>query len=415
MANYAKKLLSCRQNPVWYLFLLSLILFIFVSCGKPSIRNMDREELFSLGLGKMENQIDLFQVPGIPFDKTNLIYRKGGRIYVVNGNSSKIMEFTPFGDLVFLLQNSDQNPKPVILSNEDQGEISSNRLARSFPFQNIGTVVVDSQKNIYVEDYVPKNQKEMDSEYPVVLYKRILRFDREGKYIDFVGQEGIGGAPFPFIESVFISREDELVVVTRMNTKWVVFWFSREGRALYRVDFEQANLPPYRNFISSLTKIVPEYNNRRLLIMITYYEEEINESTQTKDAIKNSLARIYRYNLETETYEDSLDIPASGKRKEVVGVTERDISAPSYEFLGTTIKNSYFFMRPAERNRFELLILKQDGATAIRRLFMIEDSELCFKDMNLSEEGILSALLCFQDEVKIVSWRSDKLLEEESP
>jgi hypothetical protein len=392
---------------------IPLVLLLLESCGKSTIESLNREELFSLGLGKMENQIDLFQVPGVPFKRNNRIYRKGGRIYISNGNSAKIMEFTTYGDLVFLLQNEEENPETIILESDDNREDFANRSAQSFPFQNIGSVVVDSQKRLYVEDEVPPDQREVDDNTGVVYYKRILLFDRDGILIDFLGQEGIGGTPFPFIQSLHITASDELVIIARLMSEWIVFWFDPEGFPIYNVHIDSEHLPTRENSIVSLDTVIPDYRRRDLLFMVTFYEEQINPSTQTRHAISESLGRIYRFNLETEAYESYVDVPDSGKRKETVGGTEIEVPAPSYELLGVTLDGNYFFMRPLEFNRYDLLALSEKGETRARRIFTIEDSEIYFKSLNLSEEGILSGLLCFQDEVRIVSWRSDTLVREE--
>jgi hypothetical protein len=118
--------------------------------------------------------------------------------------------------------------------------------------------------------------------------------------------------------------------------------------------------------------------------------------------------------LEKGAYESFIDVPQSGSRKESVGGMELEVPAPSYEMLGITLDGNFFFMRPVDFNRYELLAMSDEGDVRARRVFTIEDSEIYFKFLNLSEEGILSGLLCFQNEVKIVSWRSDRLVQEES-
>ena len=288
-------------RPVTAIILCAMLIgLLIVGCGTPSIEKLNREELFTLTLGKMENQIDLFQVPGVPFNRKNLIYMKGGRVYISNGNSSKIMEFTSYGDLLFLLQSSESNPTPFMLAEESNEQDVTNRSARSFPFQNIGAVVVESAKNLFVEDEVPLEQREVDEQYGVLYYKRVLRFDRNGRYIDFLGQEGVGGSPFPFIESVHITAQDNLVVVSRLAARWVVFWFDRDGYLIYRVEVDAEYLPPHKGYIPTVATILPDLSSPSLFLMVTYYEEEINESTKTLDASDKALSRIYRFSLEQE-------------------------------------------------------------------------------------------------------------------
>ena len=39
----------------------------------------------------------------------------------------------------------------------------------------------------------------------------IRRFDKNGKYFDFIGYEGVGGSPFPVISSLQVLDSDELL------------------------------------------------------------------------------------------------------------------------------------------------------------------------------------------------------------
>ena len=360
----------------------------------------------------MEDQIDLFYIPGVPFNPNNRIYLRAGRIYVTNGNSFKVMEFTSYGDLVFLLQNAELNPKPVVLEALEGNAELTNRMARSYPFNSVGFLVVDSEKNFYVEDAVPPDNREIDGTYEILLYKRIIKFDRQGNFVHYLGQEGTGGTPFPYIDRIFVTADDELVVVTRMFTSWVVFWYNSEGRLLYRVQIEQENLPKNRNDFSAIIRIFPDFNNRDLLIHIDYFEEEIIASTGTRNAIRNHLSRIYRYNLEEEEYADYFDLPEKGTLRQVIGAAEQEVAAPSFELLGVGETGHFFFLRPAETGLYELMILTEQGKVEARRYLKVEDSELYYKTFNVSEDGVVAAMFCFDDEVRVVWWRSDRLLME---
>ena len=61
------------------------------------LEELNREELFSLQIGKMDNQIDLFQVGGVMAGAKNRIYMRDGLFYLANGNSAKIMELSSYG------------------------------------------------------------------------------------------------------------------------------------------------------------------------------------------------------------------------------------------------------------------------------------------------------------------------------
>lgn len=389
------------------LVISSLILF---SCSKPAIQELSREELFTLKLGKMEDQVDLFYYEGRLSNRKTSIYMRDGLFYIANGNSSKIMEFSSYGDLINLLYNPEQNPEPVSMIIKGNKDAASTRRAVSYPFNNIGSLVVDSQKRIYIEDEVPLERRIKDKELDVILNRLIYRFDRHGKFIDFIGQEGVGGTPFCYIESIQITEKDELAVICRGISKWLIFWYTSAGNLLYEVEIDQEHLPlPDEEAIPSLSKIFADLKDPVLHLMLYYYREKIDEATKAKSTVSNFAARIYRLNLDTGSYEDYVAVPHNGERIERIGSLELNVDNPSYELIGLNNLGFYYLLRREGNNLFYLLLLTESGKIAVQRHLVMEDSDLYFKALNLSASGILYGLLCEEQEVKVVWWRSDKL------
>lgn len=399
------------MNRITALLCVCLVLAPVFSCRKAPIENLTREELFSLTLGTMENQMSLFQHPEVPFRSLGLIYLRDGRIYISDSSSLKIMEFTTYGDLVSLLYNAESNPEPVVLSTEGEESENSNRLAQKYPFVNIGGIVVDSRKRLYVEDEIPLDQSSYDPQLSTVLYKRVLTFDRRGVFIGYIGQEGIGGTSFPHIESMHITENDELVVVSRLPmSRWLVYWYDTEGYLLYKVEIRPDSLPGLEGSLPSLEKLLPDLRSRALCLQVTYYSEEIHEVTGSQDAVLETVARIYRLDLEQESYKGYVEVPESGVREEVIGTVKHEIPAPSYEWLGTDRWGHHFLLLPQGQNQYELLILDSDGGEVGKRIIQIEDTELLYRNLVLSDDGVLVGLLGFEEDVKVVWWRSDRLL-----
>ena len=400
------------QSPRPLLILVTTIVALAGSCARVRAPTLPREELFSLGLGNMENQIDLFMVDGRPLKKRNLIYLKGGRIYIVNGNSSKIMELTPFGDLVFLLYNADTNPQPVILKPVATGGDEPNRRAQSYALSDPGVLAVDGEKRLYVEDRVGLLQGRADESTGTTHYAHVLRFDRNGRLLDYLGQEGVRGTPFPFIEAIRITAHDEAVIVCRVPpARWIVYWFAREGSLLYRVELDREYLPAPQNTLPFLEGVFADYTRRELLLAVSYYKEEINASTRTPETWLHVATRIHRFDIARAEYVSYAEVPDAGMRREQVGASELEIPSPPYEFLGNTRSGHLFFLKPEETNTYELLVLDARGREQARRLLTVEDQELYFKKLALSEEGVLVALLGLYDGARVVWWRGDRLTE----
>ncbi|MCK5008646.1 MAG: hypothetical protein KAR73_14735, partial [Spirochaetales bacterium] len=248
------------KYPILFIAIASLFLS---SCASKELEELSREELFALQIGKMDNQIDLFQINGVMASAKNRVFMRDGLFYIANGNSAKIMELSSYGDLIFLLYNPAENPPPTSFRQSDSEQVATTRRAVAFPLRRIGELVVDSEKRLYVEDAVSEERQVKDKDLNVLLDRVILRFDRHGSLVDFIGQEGIGGTPFPYIDSLYITDRDELVVICRTPRFWHVFWYSAGGVLLFQVDIDQDHLPTYKTdeeSVLTLGKILPDRN-----------------------------------------------------------------------------------------------------------------------------------------------------------
>ena len=116
-----------------------------------------------------------------------------GIIFIANSRGRKVMEFSSYGDLLSLYYNQSQNPIPVLLQSANDGNRVSSRAALSFPFLDVGEIAVSDSGILFVEDAIPENRAEYDEEQKAYLDRVVRRFDRSGIYLDYLGQEGVGG------------------------------------------------------------------------------------------------------------------------------------------------------------------------------------------------------------------------------
>ncbi len=388
-------------------------LLLFSGCTRSALEELGGEELFSLGLGRMENQIDLFQLPGELFNSRNTITMRDGLFYIVNGKAAKVMGFSSYGDLIFLLYNPDSNPEPLSLDAGGGDETATTRVASRYPLRDVGDIAVDSAKRVYLAETLPEGREVHDASTGVTLNRSVLRFDRRGRLLDFIGQDGVGGSPFPYIDSLHVNEADELVVVSRTEQSWLVFWYSPAGQLLYQVSLEADKLPKYReDLIPFLARVVPDRRDHSLYLMLYYTQQVVYETTELKERMSTDAARIYRLDVTSGRYTGFVGIPRDSRRRERIGSRGSEVMGPTYELLGVSTSRHFFLLKPEETNRFQLMILDEEGKVATRRVLAIEDSELYFRTMSLSSSGILYALFCEESQAKVVWWRSDKLVRE---
>lgn len=399
------------SNPVRLALVAVALASITMSCTQSNVVSLDRNDLFTIGIGKMEDQLDLFQTVAANH-KTRIVMRDG-IVYVSNGPSNKIMEFTSFGDLRRLYYDPDENPRPVLLQTNPAPDKVANRRAFSYPFTRVAEIAVTKDKTLLAEDLLPPERAIFDEELGVNLNRIVLRFGADGKLVDYIGQEGVGGSPFPFIHGMHVTSNDSIVVACRTIELWIVYWFAQNGDLRYRADIPIRQLPiPEDNphVVATLESVVPDRQLDRLYLKIDYYQPAVDAETGTTYGISRVFSRVYWLDLETELYEGFIDVPENRQVGPGSTVFDRQEVEYLYQLVGTARDGHLFFLSRQDNDITQLLIMKTNGRVVRRRNLTIEDRSIVYKDFYLSQEGILTALLAFEDEVQVVWWRSDKLL-----
>jgi hypothetical protein len=411
--------MKCRLRIRAAFFAAALIAGILglAGCQRKGIEELVSSELYSISLGKLEDQIDLFQFESATLTHRNRIAMRDGWFYVANGNAGKIMVFSSYGDLIFLLYDPRTNPAPTLLGPADSsgGDEVSTRGFVAYPFTDIGEIAVASDKTLYVEDEVAPAREVKDQERGMLLTRVILRFDRKGKSLGYLGQEGLGGTPFPYVIAMHVTARDQLVVVCRLpDSSWEVFWFSRGGDLLHHVAIDAAHLPPMDKGVTpALVSIFPDQQDPLLYLLINAYRMAKDPGAASATAQDSVTARIYRLDPRTGAYGSSVELPQNPPRKEKVGLKTTEIPSPPSDLLGVSTTGYFYLLAYADTNLYTLEILDSAGRVRARRYMVIEDSELTFRDLRLSSNGIVYGLLADQTRAHVSWWRSDLLLKGE--
>ncbi len=395
------------------LLAVSTLSLLLVSCRETPVSNVDRERLFTLSYGRYEDEIDLFQLASSSTGADTQLFMKDGMFYIANSGSQKVLQFTSFGDLLSVYYNAETNPQPSFgaISQQEQG--ASTRRAVAHPLNHPVYLAVDNLKRLYVSDRLPVERYEFDSENQLVLREVVLRFGTDGQYLDYIGQEGPGGTPFPPIDGVFVTSRNELAVITKSQSGLQVFWFSPDGSLLYRIPFQYRSLPdPYggeKKAYASLEKIIPDSDTRRLYVKIDYYTEDIDEATRANAGISFDRSCLYPFSIENAAYDERIDLPVfEGVDKDRLGTFS--FKKP-YELLGITSTGWIFLSTPSESG-YTLEILDSRSRRIQRRYLSIAPDELVYNALHVSSGGILSALLASDYDARIVWWRTDMIIGE---
>jgi hypothetical protein len=232
--------------------------------------------------------------------------------------------------------------------------------------------------------------------------------------VDYIGQEGIGGTPFPYIHDLQVTDADEIAVITRTMRSWLIFWYSSSGNLLYQISvpYDKLPIPEGLRAIPALETIHIDRSARRLYLKLDYYHTE-NGDTADEGVMSGSFekSRIYMLDIDKQNYSGFIEIPRYFLESEEFNLVNEGKEEALYEFIGAASGGYLYLLSPDQNNTNELLILNDEGRLVSRRIILIQEDELVYRDFHISGTGILSALLCEKDICNIVWWRCDKIIE----
>jgi len=367
-----------------------------------------------LGLGTLEDQVDLFQRADDRAPERDRFLFYNGLVLVSDGNARKLMEFSSYGDLLTLYYNPDTNPVPALMGNTSTPGRVKNRRAFAYPFVELGELALTTQNQLYIEDRVPIERRIYDPHLDVVMQSRVLRFDRDGKFLDFLGQEGIGGTPFPMIDRLTLTANGELVVICRTGKGWAVWWYDAAGVPVGKSFIEYQSLPRPEGaasgvFLSQLETVVADPRSRTLYLKIDYYQETVDPTTRTASGIQQAQSRIWTYDFSSQSYKKSYALPVL-KRQKVKGDATDPLGDRPFQFLGVSDAGFQFFLSSPEGGSQRFLACRPDGSTVLERNIELEGADTLFAQYEVTRSGILVGFLSDGYHVQLAWWRSDKLL-----
>ena len=400
------------NNLIALVFAVVFSSFAFFSCtDSSSVRGIESERLFSLEYGKFDSQIDLFSISSVGNVNTFLAMRDGF-FYIANGESQKIMEMNSYGDLLTLVFNEESGLVPEFDLSEDS--VDSSRKAISYPFNTLGPIAVDSQKTVYVVDSLPAEQQVFGTDENLLFRQVVLRFSSEGKVLDYIGQQGAGGTPFPYIKKIYATENDELVVVSLTNDGMCVYWFDSQGHLLYVVPIRNNEIPnPFEGQAATpvhlvAENVIPSSDEHVLFIKVDYFGLYVDQDSKVQSGIEYTNTLLYPFYVADGSYGDPLKIPPY--EEDVSDGFGKVTYTTPYEFSGVTKSGWKFFSIPV-KDGYMLQIVQPGGQRILNRKIKIDCENLLYYAFSISETGIVSALFAYPDKAVIEWWRIDSLIE----
>lgn len=397
-------------NKIIILMFLSLSVFFYSCSKKNSIESINENELFSLQYGNFEQQLGISDLNKIGNVSTG-IYMSDGFFYVVDGESKKIMEMNSYGDLLTLFYNEDSSISRLLEKSADTNESIHKEI--SYPFDYPGIITVDSKKCIYTVCTIPRDRQEQSEDGKSLYSQTILRFLRDGTSVDYIGQQGPGGTPFPFIKNIYTTSNDELVVVCVTVDGMSVYWFAADGFLKYLIPINLKDVPKLKNdnlatdSFYNIDNIIPSMSEYKLYVKIDYFSTYFDADSKVQSGIDYVQTQLCTLDINDGIYEDTISIPPY--EESVVSDYSRLTYKLPYDFLGVTKSGWKFFIVKTE-DGFNIEMIQNENQRILRRHFAMNHKDILYYDLSLSKEGIVTALYLKKDNAHIVWYRTDELI-----
>lgn len=405
------KLYSYYMNKYFVSFLCACCCFFYFSCSKNNVvESISETELFTLNYGNFEEQLSISDLNTVGEVRYGIVM-KDGFFYIVDGSSKKTMELNSYGDLLTLFYNEDSQTKEL-LEKSTQNPLSV-RHQLGFPFDYPGKIAVDSKKCIYTVCTIPRNRQE-ESENGLLYSQAVLRFTRDGSSVEYIGQQGPGGTPFPYIRNIYTTEKDELVVVSNSNEGMIIYWFTSEGFLKNMIpinskDVPTDDIPETSNEIYwSLENVIPDTVENKLYVKIDYYSSYLDEESRVQSGINYLQTLLYPLDTETGLYGEPVSIPPY-EESVVVDYSRLTYKIP-YDFLGVTKNGWKYFIIKTEKG-FNIEMIQNESQRILRRQFDINHEDNLFYTMSVSHEGIITALYIDKNKARVVWYRTDTLID----
>lgn len=388
---------------------LCVVMLSSAACNKPTAGKLERENLFAIKYGNFEDQLDMFQLASTYIRPDSQLAMDDGIFYISNASAGKIMKLTSFGDMLALYYNPEKNPRPTFIDTAQPEKITTRRTV-TYPLNHPTYLAITPNKHLFAIDTVNEDRIEYDQTENLALRDVVLHFNEQGEFVDTVGQEGIGGTPFPPIEGLYSDSENGIAVICRTEHAVRIYWYDAAGSLLYKIPVALTGLPtPYSSDVkifSSLEKVVPDFSSKTLYFKIDYYRENIDADTNVSAGISYDKSCLYIFNIDTRRYERKADI-APYEDTETTNTGTRHFKKV-YGLIGITANNWCFLTTP-QSDGYILELIDLNSNKIYTRTLTVSAEELVYNAFHLSQNGILSALIADNEQAQIVWWRTNEI------
>lgn len=363
---------------------------------------MKREDLFSLSYGSFEDDMNLsniYKTPGNSVDSQ--IIMKKGFFYISNPGAKKVLKLTSFGDLLAVYYNGEYNRMPDFI-NMKKTDVLSTRETIKYPFNFPTFIEVLENKNVYIVDGLTEDRIEYDLENNIGLRNVVLHFNERGEFVDYIGQEGYGGSPFPAIDAIYSNNQNEIIVVCGVNQNVRVYYYNNKGALVHKYSVSIESLPDVykekKETYMNIDCVIPFDDS--LYVKVDYYVQEIDSVSNVKKGIMYDKTMLHVFDRKTKTYIKNIELPFYEDNE----IKNGDVIKTKriYELIGMAEDGKCFLITP--KNEVFALAIFDTKSNKIYKYDIVVPLEIIYSNFYVSSDGILCGLFADEEKVRVSMW-----------
>jgi WD40 repeat protein len=351
------------------LFLISFII-ILLSCGQWKTSVLNPTKIYSIASGDNPGSIVLRYEDNGMLELSFHIQIHGGRIYTIDNLLKRIQ-----------VLNSDGSVRLII--GTQVGDSQENEFKYSnFNFSSIGSMAIDSEGRIYVQNrFIPKGKTaeiHQDEELDFTP-SYILVFDSNGDLQYTLGQVGAPNIPFYYIENMFIDVADRLFVISRTFDSWDLSRFTKRVRDfnvnLGRIDLNEVE--GGETYMGKIESISVNKSGSEFLFSVAYYNK-----TRFK------YRKIFEFSI---------------KDNRIVR-TILNTPDPKNE-LYTIVDDKYIYLWNMKNKNIKFVVCNFDGNIINNIMLKFDQKDTLFSDLMIDESGQFYSYHVRKDGINIFEWK----------
>jgi len=276
------------------LFCLLAAAALFNGCSRKRIVELKKEKLFTIPIGKGLEEIGVNRGKNGQFSGPTTVLFKNGFFYIVDHVNQKVLKVTTPGDIILTLSKGESAVEP------DDETVLRLKERKSYPFNLIGKIAVDSENNVYIEDKILNTGPEkteidvFDSSSGAgeggeeMYVSHILKFDRLGRYVTKIGKGGPDSEPFFYVYKMDVDNEGNLIVLTGEGEwrEWTYYKFDPDGNLLFYQVIESEQIFSVKDMEKVgffILDLFPVRNSNSIVFWVSLYDTSYDTQNVNKE------------------------------------------------------------------------------------------------------------------------------------